>query len=193
MGIVVVGDGLFAAHHIAFKAMNREVHFAKAGGYTIFFVTVEGQLVRVFLMDFQEVRTLHEHTAGATRRVEDDAVIRLQHVGDELHQRYGGEEFTAVMGPLIGKLGQEVLVNTTKDIPGGLLQLIWVQGTQELTQDVIGDAAIFVLRQLARQIGVVLLDGLHRLDDGLSTVIGVGQRYQGVKFSLGVEVDRSLL
>ncbi|MNP30222.1 hypothetical protein D3C76_1232860 [compost metagenome] len=136
---------------------------------------------------------MHEHTAGATRRVEDDAVIRLQHVGDELHQRYGGEEFTAVMGPLIGKLGQEVLVNTTKDIPGGLLQLIWVQGTQELTQDVIGDAAIFVLRQLARQIGVVLLDGLHRLDDGLSTVIGVGQRYQGVKFSLGVEVDRSLL
>ncbi|MNJ55213.1 hypothetical protein D3C77_506900 [compost metagenome] len=28
MGIVVVGDGLLAAHHIAFETMNREVHFA---------------------------------------------------------------------------------------------------------------------------------------------------------------------
>ncbi|MOA10761.1 hypothetical protein D3C78_1306650 [compost metagenome] len=130
MGVVVIGDGWFATDNIPFKTMDGQVHLAQAGRYTVFFVPVEGQLVRVFFVDFQEVRALHEHAAGTARGVKDDAVIRLQHIGDELHEGNRGKEFTAVMSPLVGKFGQEIFVDTAKDVTGGLFQLIRVQSSQ---------------------------------------------------------------
>jgi hypothetical protein len=40
----------------------------------------------------------------------------------------GGEEFPAVMGLLVGELGEEVFIDAPEDVAGDLFQFIWIEG-----------------------------------------------------------------
>src|SRR5688572_10913232 len=121
MRVVVIGDRTFTAFYIALQAMYRQVHLSQASSDTVFLVSVKGELMRIKRMALHKVSALYEHAARAASRVKNFAVIRLQHIHNQLHQRHRGEKFTAIVRALISKLGEKVFVNATKDIACGLL------------------------------------------------------------------------
>ena len=81
MGIFVISDGLL---DITLQAMYRQVHLGQADGGGILLQSVEGELLGgVFVVLFHHTGALHEHAAGTAGRIEHDALVRVQHMGDE--------------------------------------------------------------------------------------------------------------
>jgi hypothetical protein len=71
---------------------------------------------------FDEVARLNEHATRSAGRVEDDAVIGLNHVDDGLDDCGRGEELTVVVGALLGELGEEIFVDASKHVTWGVAQ-----------------------------------------------------------------------
>ena len=86
-------------------------------------------------MLLDDARALHEHAAGTTGRIQHGAALGVEHMGNQRDQRDGGEELAAVVRLLVGELGEEVFVDAPEDIAGDLLQLIGVEGAQQLAED----------------------------------------------------------
>ena len=191
MGVFVVGDGLL---DVALQAVDGEVHLGQADGGGVLLQAEEGEPVhRVFMAALDEAGALDEHAARAAGRVEHDAALRREHVGDERDQRDRREELAAVVGLLVGELGEEVFVDAAEHVARDLFEFFRVEGAQELAEDGVVEFLIFSLGEHTAQVLVVFLDGLHRLDDGLGPVVAVGQRNQIVKLGLGPEKDGALL
>ncbi len=114
MRVVVVADG-FA--HVAFEAVHGEVHAREGDGRADFFVAVNGELARrVFPMLGDEARALHEHAARAAGRIEDAAVIRLQHFDDEADDAGGRVKFAALRALGAGEFAEEVFVDAAEGV-----------------------------------------------------------------------------
>ncbi len=96
------------------------------------------------------------------------------------------------MGFLVRELGKEVFIDAAEDVAGDPLQLVGVEGPQQLAEDVVVEFLVFALGQDAAQALVVRLDGLHRRDDGLGSIRSVGQGHQVVEPCLGFEEDGTL-
>ena len=143
-------------------------------------------------MLFDGPGALHEHAAGTAGRIEDDPVIRVDHMGNQGDNGNGSEELAAVMGLLIGELGQEIFIDAAEDIAGNLLQLLRVEGPKQLAEDIVVQLLVFGLGQDAAQVLVILLDGLHRLDQRLGSVGTVRQRHQRIKLCFGPQKDGAL-
>ena len=136
---------------------------------------------------------LHEHAARPTGRIPYSSSRGLDHVGDQGDQGNRGEELTAVVGLLVGELGQEVFVDAAEDITGNPLELLGVEGAQQLPEHSVVELLILALGQHAAQILVVGLDGLHGVYDRLGPVGAVRQCHQSVELGLGLEEDGALL
>ena len=89
------------------------------------------------------------------------------------------------MGLLVGKLRQEVLVDTAEDIAGDLLQFVRVERAQELAEDGAVQFSVFALGQDAAQAVVVVLNGLHSRDDCSGPVHAIGQGDEMVELRFG--------
>jgi hypothetical protein len=59
------------------------------------------------------------------------------------------------VGLLVSELGKEVLVEAAEDIAGHLLQLVGVEGAQQLAEDLVIQFLVFALGQHAAQ-GLVI-------------------------------------
>ncbi len=173
MRVFVVGDRFL---DIAFQAVHGEVHRGQADGGGVLFQAVESELLGgVLVPPLDHPSALHEHATRAAGRVQHRAAGRFDDVGDQRDQRHRGEELAAVVGLLVGKLGQEVFVDAAKDIPGNPLELLGVESAQQVAEHRIIEFLILALGQHAAQVLVVRLDGLHGVDDRLSAVDAVGQ------------------
>ena len=75
-----------------------KVHFGKAIGRRLFFLSVHIDTVDVTLLGFYKRRTLDEHTAGTAAWVIQRAVIRLDHRCDELNDIMRRVEFALLFG-----------------------------------------------------------------------------------------------
>ena len=93
---------------------------------------------------------------------------------------------------LVCELGKEVFVDAPKDVAGNLLQLLRVEGAQQLAEHGIVQLLVFALGQHAAQIFVVGLDGLHGLDDGAGAVVAVAERNQIIELGLRAQEDGAL-
>ncbi len=91
------------------------------------------------------------------------------------------------------ELGEEVFVDAAEDIAAYPLDLIRVQGTQQIAQDGVIDFLVFRLGQGAPQGRLVRFDGLHGRDDGLGAVFAVLEPDQIVELGLGAEEDGAAL
>ena len=80
---------------------------------------------------------LHEHPARATSGVEHPTAVRLDDVDNHLHDRHRCEELTPVVGLLIGKLSQEVLVDAPENVSVGTLECRVIEGAQNLAEYVV--------------------------------------------------------
>ena len=138
-------------------------------------------------------RALDEHAAGAAGRVQHGAAVGVEHVGDERDQRHRREELAAVVRLLIRELGEEVLVDAPEDVARDLLELVGVQRSQELAEDVVVQLLVLGLGQSAAQALVVPLDRFHRGDDGGGAVLAVGQRDEVIEARRGLQEDGAAL
>ena len=80
MRVLVVGDRLA---DVAFEAVHGEVHLGEMDSGGVLLQAPEGEPIggapAVLL---HRARALHEHPAGAARRVEYRAAVGVEHVGD---------------------------------------------------------------------------------------------------------------
>ena len=101
---------------------------------------------------------MNEHAARAAGRIEDCAVIGLDHFDDQLHNGRGRE----VLAPLLHEGRRELAHEVLEDQPVSVaLDLERRKQPQQLPQRVVGQPRV-ALRQHAREIGVGLGDSLHR-------------------------------
>ncbi|OQC06853.1 MAG: hypothetical protein BWX80_01351 [Candidatus Hydrogenedentes bacterium ADurb.Bin101] len=191
MGVFVIGAGLL---DITFEAVDRQIHLGQADGGGVLFQAIEGKFLGgVLVPPLDHACALDEHAARAAGRVQHRAAFGFQDIGDQRDQRDGGEELTAVVGFLIGELGQEILVDTTEHVTGDALEFFRIKRTQKLTEDLVVEFLIFALGQDTAQVLVVGLNGFHRVDDGLGAVRAIGQGHQRVELGFGLQEDSALL
>ena len=109
------------------------------------------------VMPAHELGGLHEHAAGAAGRVEDGAVIRLDHLDDEPHDGSRREILAALLHERGGELAHEVLEH---EAVGVALDLQRREEAQQLLEHVVRQAGV-ALREGAGEIGVGIRDALH--------------------------------
>ena len=86
----------------------------------------------ILLLALDEVAGLDEHAAGAAGGIEDDAVVRLDHVDDGLDEGGRGEELAVILRALHGELHEEVLVDAAEDVASGGAESFAVEDAQEV-------------------------------------------------------------
>ena len=159
--VLVVGDGLVTGADSALQPVDGEVDLGELRSGLVLLVAVERDpLHSVLARVLDEVARLHEHPARTAGGVEDDTVIRLDHIHDGLDDRRRGEELAVVMRTLLGELDEEILVDTAEHVPRGGAKRLGIEGAHHLFQDVVLEAFV-VLRQLAGERREVVLHGVH--------------------------------
>ncbi len=189
--VFVVGDGFL---DVAFETVHGEVHIGESDRRRVLLHAIEGDtLGRVLVHVLDEMRTLHEHTAGAAGRVEHLATVGFDDVDDRLDERDRREELPAVVGLLIGELRQEILVDAPEDVSIGALESRIVEGAQDLPENVVVEFLVLRLGQGAAQGLVVLFDPFHGVDDRPGPVRAVRQGDETVELCFRTEEDRPFL
>ena len=127
-----------------------------------------------------ELHRLDEHAGGAAARVVDAALVRLQHLHEEPHDRARGVELAALPALGQGELLQEVLVDVTQDVRGaglGAANLDVAHHVDHLPEaGLVQGGPGVVLGQHVLERRVVLLDGDHGVvyqspDGGLAGLV----------------------
>src|SRR3989344_8962939 len=114
--------------------MDCEVHFGYPDRLVGFLLSVNGNFARCFgffailEMPFNKLHGLHKHTAGATCRIVDIALVWLKDFNDEFDNRGRGKKFSTT-GPVRNcELAQEVFVNSPEcvalNIIGNLIEIL---------------------------------------------------------------------
>jgi len=142
------------------QPVDGQIHLGQADRRGVLLQAVEGEAFGrgLAVLFFHYPGALNEHAAGAAGGVEHNTAVGVQDVGDERDQRDGGEELAAVVGLLVGELGEEVFVDAAEDIAGDALQRVGVERAQELAQHGVIQLLVFVLGQHAAQAVVVGLN-----------------------------------
>ena len=165
MLILVVRDTIL---DIAFQAVDSKVHFCQADGGRILLLPVKGNaFLGDFMHSFNKVSTLNEHAARSAGGIQNLPVIRFNDIDNHLHKRHWSKKFTVIVCLLIRKLGEEIFVNTAKNIPGSLFECWIVECPQQLPQHVIAELQILALWRNPTQCFIVLFYRFHRINDGL--------------------------
>ena len=126
-----------------------------------------------------EVAGLNEHAARPARGIEDDAVVRLDDVDEDLHERGRGEELAVVLRALHGELHQEVFVDAPEDVATGGAKRLAVEDAEQIFEKSVLEFRI-IFGKLIEQRLEVALDSVHRLHERRAEVRALGQRQQGV-------------
>ena len=155
-----------------------------------------------------EVDRLDEHAGGAAARVVDPALVRLQHLDEEPHDRAGSVELAALAALGQGELLQEVLVDVAQHVSGaglGSTDHDVADHVHDLSQaSLVQGRAGVVLGQHVLERRVVPLDGDHGVVDqpadvGLARLVpevlpaGLGRHPEDVLSDVLVSVLGGLL
>ena len=115
--VLIVGDGLVPGPDASLQTVNGQIDLGQVRGRLVLLVTIERDpLHRVRALVLDEVARLHEHSARAGGGVEDDTVIRLNHIDDGLDDRGRGEELAVVVRALLRELGEKVFVDAAEHV-----------------------------------------------------------------------------
>jgi hypothetical protein len=158
--------------------VDRQVHACQPyGGYRLFVTEKCHAVRRILLPALYEVAGLDEHAAGAAGRVEDNAVIRLDHVDDGLHQRRRREELTVILRALHGELHQEILVDAAENVASGGAKGFAIEDPHQVFQYRGFERAV-LLRELAGQRLKLALDGVHGAHQRAAEILILRQAHQ---------------
>jgi len=131
------------------------------------------------------MKWLDKHSSGAAGGVEDDAVVRLDDVHEELHERKGREKLAVVVGFLDREFGEEVFVDAAENIAGGGADALAVEQAHEFLEHLRLEDAIILRKDIPQRLEIPL-DGVHGGGDKLRKPggIGGGPRHDGVESRL---------
>ena len=161
VGIVIEGIGFIAGLDHAGQTMHSHIHQAELCVVLHLFLSVKRHgVVGDHARMVYKVAGLHKHTAAAASRVQQNAVGRLQHIDNHLHQRFRRKEHAVILCHILGKLIQKVLVDTADHIAAHIVQRIIVEDAQQFPQQFIREDGV-VLRQNALQLLALLLHQFH--------------------------------
>jgi hypothetical protein len=189
--IVIVAVDVTAVANVTLQAMDGEVQTTKAAGFVGLFNAVNGELGGgVLLMLRHEPRRLHEHAARTARRIEDAAVVGLDHLGEQADDAARRVELATLLAFGAGELAKKVFVDTAEGVVihagrnlGDLLEQFLEQRAGE---EVVG------LGQHAGELRIVFLDVPHGGVDLTADVFGLGPVQQVVEACLGGQVEDAL-
>lgn len=99
----------------------------------------------------------------------------------------GGEELAAIMGALIGKLGEEIFVDPAEHVTPGALQRRVVEDAQHIAKHVVFKALIFGLGQHALKRRIICLHRLHGRNDNRRAIGAAGQAGEMIELSLRLQ------
>ena len=129
---MIEGIGFIAGLDHAGQTMHGHVHQTELGVVLHLFLSVEGHgVVGDHARMVYKVAGLHKHTAAAASRVQQNAVGRLQHIDDHLHQRFRRKEHAVVLQPHSWQTYSKVLVDTADHIAAHIVQRIIVEDAQQ--------------------------------------------------------------
>ena len=177
--------------NIAFESMHGEVHLAQADSLCHLFNAVDADVPgrSVLLVVPNEFGTLHEHSAGATRRIKDTPVKRLQHLNDEFHERGRREEFPTALSLTHRKVSEKILVDLPENIAfnvhGNLLH-----DAEQFKESALFKA-IVSFRQYTFHLHIFALNRLHCIGNGLPDVRAFGQMEQVLELRLFREIENA--
>ena len=113
---IVQKAGITGFAKVMADAAQGKVHFGKAIGRRLFFLSIHIDTVNITLFGFYECRTLDKHTAGTAARVIKRAVIRLNHRCDKLNGIMRRIELALLLGGIDREFFQKVFVYATDQV-----------------------------------------------------------------------------
>ena len=165
-GVGVLGS------EVCLDAPEGEVHDGEAAGGRVALLTVDADVAELAAVGFHEFLTLDEHASGAAGGVVDASLVRGDHLDEEADDTGGGVELTAVLALGTGKLGEEVLEDSSEEVlgaAGGICELDGADDVDELAEAILVEVgAAVVLVQGALEAGVVPFEGDHGVVDELA-------------------------
>ena len=162
---VAVGD-------VALYPAKRQVHLGQLPSGVVGLLAPDGdvapRLAAVAVaggVGIDELHRLHEHAGGAAAGVVDPALVRFQHLHQELDDATRGVELAALLALGAGELGEEVLVHPTQHVFGASFRVsnldVGDQVDKLAQPGLVQGGAGVVLGQHVLERQVVPLDGGH--------------------------------
>ena len=130
-----------AVGNLAVDATDRKVHLRQLPGGVVGLLAVDGYVgfrpAAVAVprrMGADELYGLDEHARRAATGVVDAAVVRLQHLHQQAHDGARGVELAALLALGAGELGEEVLIDSSQDVPGAGFLIPYIYVADEVHQ-----------------------------------------------------------
>ena len=89
------------------------------------------------MLPLDEMGALDEHPARTASGIQHSAALGFKHIGNQRDQRNGRKKLSAVVGLLVSKLRQEVLIDTAEDIARDMLEFVGIQRAKKLAQNAV--------------------------------------------------------
>ena len=80
------------------------------------FLSIHRHLAAIAMMALHKLHRLHKHTARTATRVVDFTFIGFNHFGNQIDYRFGRIKFPLTFSFFNGKLGKEILIDTSNNI-----------------------------------------------------------------------------
>ncbi len=164
--VVVVG---VAFADIPLQAVDGEIHLRQPHGVSGLLLPEAGEFIAgTVVVLFNKGGALHKHAARATGGVKHLAVVGFDDLGNQPHQRAGGEEFTTTLPFSTGKLGKEVFVDAAKDIRADIEADVG-EVLEQAGEDVVVEAGVGFGQGILDRL-VLRLQRLHCIVDRLAKI-----------------------
>ena len=171
VGIVIEGVGLITGFDDTGKSVDSHIHQAELGVVFHLFLTIEGHgAVCIHACMIDKITGLDKHSAAAAGGVQENAAGGFQHIDDHLDQGLGREEHAIVLGDVLCKLVEEILVDATDDITAHLIQSTVIENAQQLRQQFIGEDGV-ILGQHAGKLFGLRFHQFHGVVDDLAQTV----------------------
>ncbi len=175
VGVQILVEGIGVVRpEVVVNAADREVHLGQPPGGRVGLLPVHADIADPATMAFGEFLALDEHATRATAGVVHAALIRRQHLDQQLHYRLRRVKLAAPLAFSRGKHAQKILVHTAQNIlaTAGLV----AEANRPDQVDQFAEAPFIerrsrvIFRQDALDLRVGTLDRRHRLVDQRANV-----------------------
>jgi hypothetical protein len=114
----------------AVDPVEGEIHLAPPPGRVVELLAVDADVTDTPAVGFDELLGLDKHAAGAAARVVEPPLVWAEHFHKEFHDAARCVELSALLSFGARELSEEVLVDSTEDVPGAHLNANWQAGSQ---------------------------------------------------------------
>ena len=153
----------------ASDVVHHQVHFRQTGCFAHILLTVNIDIAKVVVRFLHKLGALHKHTARTAGRIINFPGIRLNDFNNKPYHRCWREKLSAFLSFAHREFTQEVFINLTKNITGGIFRDVGKR-LEQLGKNVgflFLDVEVGILGEnIFKLFVLVLLDAFHRFPQG---------------------------